>query len=61
MLAAEYDNIRILFTPEECAKLMLATAMPALSEFGKTLSELNSMINLDLMRDCFLACKSAQA
>jgi exocyst complex protein 7 len=55
MLAAEYDNIRIIFAPEECTKLMLATAMPALKDFGKTMADLNNMILENLMRDCFLA------
>jgi exocyst complex protein 7 len=55
MLAAEYDNIRIIFAPEECTKLMLATSKPALKDFGKAMADLNSMILENLMRDCFLA------
>ncbi|KAF2668571.1 hypothetical protein BT63DRAFT_440720 [Microthyrium microscopicum] len=55
MLAAEFDNIRMIFNPEEYGKILVSTARPALADFGKTLKDLNLIVQENLMTDSFLA------
>lgn len=55
MLFAEHDNICNLFTREDWTPLFLATVSQALSEFGRTLRELNNHIKTHISTDCFLA------
>ena len=55
MLASEFDNIRNIFPREDWGRVLLSTSRSALSDFGKTLRDLNTHIQTNLMTDCFLA------
>ncbi|KAF2817345.1 exocyst complex protein exo70 [Mytilinidion resinicola] len=51
---AEYDNLCPIFSREEWAKVYPSTCQSSLNEFTKTLRELNTHIQKNLMTDCFL-------
>lgn len=55
MLLAEYENVSRVFRGEVVERVYTATCSKALSEFSKTLSELNNFIKGRIMTDCFLA------
>jgi exocyst complex protein 7 len=55
MLLAEFDNIKRAFAPEDWTRALLSIARPALSDFGKTLRDLNTHVQTHLLTDCFLA------
>jgi exocyst complex protein 7 len=55
MLQSEFDNIRNIFPREDWGRVLLSTSRSALSDFGKTLRDLNTHIQTNLMTDCFLA------
>jgi exocyst complex protein 7 len=55
MLASEFDNIRNIFPRDDWARVLLTTSRSALNDFGKTLRDLNTHIQTNLMTDCFLA------
>jgi exocyst complex component 7 len=52
---AEYENIIKIFPSEEQGRTLEATCRPALTEFSKTLRELNQYIKAHILTDCFLA------
>jgi exocyst complex protein 7 len=51
---AEYDNLCPIFSREEWAKVYASTCQNSLNEFTKTLRDLNTHIQKNLMTDCFL-------
>jgi exocyst complex protein 7 len=55
MITAEFENVRSTFSREEWGRVLLSTCRPALGDFGRTLRDLNSHIQANLMTDCFLA------
>jgi exocyst complex component 7 len=55
MISAEFDNIKRLFAPEDWSRALLLATKAPLNDFGKTLRDLNSHIQANLMTDCFLA------
>ncbi|OCK84319.1 hypothetical protein K432DRAFT_440188 [Lepidopterella palustris CBS 459.81] len=52
---AEYENICPIFARDEWGTVCAATCQSSLNEFSKTLRELNTHIQKNLMTDCFLA------
>jgi exocyst complex protein 7 len=52
---AEYDNICALFSREEWSKVFNLTCQGAISEFARTLRDLNVHIKGNLNTDCYLA------
>ena len=52
---SEYDNICSIFTREDWGLVFQSTCQPALTEFARTLRELNSHIKSHLSTDCYLA------
>jgi len=52
---AEYENICQIFPRDDWNKVFLATSQGALSEFARTLRELNTHIKNNMITDCFLA------
>jgi len=54
LFTAEYENICPIFSREEWGIIYTTTCNPSLSEFSKTLRELNGHIQRNLMTDCFL-------
>ena len=52
---AEWQNIVNIFPSDECGAAFEATVRKALSEFGRTIRELNSQIRASITTDCFLA------
>jgi exocyst complex protein 7 len=52
---AEYDNICALFSRDEWAKVFNLTCQGAISEFARTLRDLNNHIKGNLSTDCYLA------
>jgi exocyst complex protein 7 len=52
---AEYDNICGLFSRDEWSKVFNLTCQGAISEFARTLRELNTHIKSNLSTDCYLA------
>jgi exocyst complex protein 7 len=52
---AEYDNIRALFQEDEWPRVLNLTCQGAISELGRTLRELNTVIRANLTTDCYLA------
>jgi exocyst complex protein 7 len=54
LMAAEYDNIRMIFAPEDVGKVLLLTARPALQDFAKTLREVNSIVLDNMASDPFV-------
>jgi exocyst complex protein 7 len=55
MAVTEYDNICPIFAREEWGRMCTSTMRNALNEYGKTLRELNTHIQNNLMTDCYLA------
>jgi exocyst complex protein 7 len=55
MAVTEYDNICPIFAREEWGKMCVATMRNALNEYGKTLRDLNTHIQQNLITDCYLA------
>jgi exocyst complex protein 7 len=55
MITAEFDNVKRMFASEDWTRALLLTTRPALNDFGKTLRDLNSHIQANMMTDCFLA------
>lgn len=55
MFAAEYDNVREIFTPEQRTGLPMRVCQESLVDFAGTLRELHTHIKTHLMTDCFLA------
>lgn len=54
IFVAEYDNITNIFPREEWSMVCEATCQASLSDFSKTLRELNGHIQKNLLTDCFL-------
>lgn len=54
IVVAEYDNITNIFPREEWSLVCEAACQASLSEFSKTLRELNGHIQKNLLTDCFL-------
>ncbi|KAF2821248.1 hypothetical protein CC86DRAFT_332735 [Ophiobolus disseminans] len=54
IFVAEYDNITNIFPREEWSLVCEAACQASLSEFNKTLRELNGHIQKNLLTDCFL-------
>jgi exocyst complex protein 7 len=52
---AEHDNICSLFSRDEWGKVFNLTCQGAISEFARTLRELNTHIKANLPTDCYLA------
>ena len=52
---AEFDHIVSIFGNAEVAKVFEETTARALSEFARTLKEINSQIKAHMTTDCFLA------
>jgi exocyst complex component 7 len=52
---SEYDNICSIFTRDDWGIVFQSTCQPALTEFARTLRELNAHIKAHLTTDCFLA------
>lgn len=52
---AEIENIRAVFTTEEWSTVYRATFRPALTDYAKTMAELNAHIQTNVTTDCFLA------
>jgi len=52
---AEYDNICGLFSRDEWGKVFNLTCQGAISEFARTLRDLNTHIKANLNTDCYLA------
>lgn len=55
MVEAEYVNICPIFSREEWSRMCISTLRNAINEFAKTLRDLNTHIQSNLMTDCFLA------
>lgn len=55
MFLAEFENVVRIFRGETVGRVFSATCSKALSDFSKTLSELNSVIRSRMLTDCFLA------
>lgn len=55
IIMAEYENVSALFSREERGPVLEATCRGALSEFAKTLREINNFVKANVMNDCFLA------
>jgi exocyst complex protein 7 len=55
MTVSEYNNICPIFAREEWGRMCTSTMRAALNEYGKTLRELNTHIQNNLMADCYLA------
>ncbi|KAF2713179.1 hypothetical protein K504DRAFT_132788 [Pleomassaria siparia CBS 279.74] len=54
LFIAEYTNLSFIFPQEECGLVFTATCQSSLTEFNKTLRELNGYIQKNLTTDCFL-------
>ncbi|KAL1972676.1 hypothetical protein VTN31DRAFT_7090 [Thermomyces dupontii] len=54
-ITSEHGCVAKLFPNDQRGQVMQATLRPALTEFSKTLRELNQYIRANLMTDCFLA------
>ena len=52
---SEYDNICSIFARDDWGLVFQSTCQPALTEFARTLRELNSHIKSHLPTDCYLA------
>ncbi|EON63718.1 hypothetical protein W97_02946 [Coniosporium apollinis CBS 100218] len=55
LYVTEYENVRAVFTQDEWSRVFKATCQGSLNEFSRTLRELNTFIQHNLMTDCFLA------
>jgi exocyst complex protein 7 len=55
MITAEFDSIRMVFAREDWGRAVIPACRPVFNDFGKTLRDLNSHIQSNLMTDCFLA------
>ena len=55
LFLVEYDNIRQIFSQGEWSAVFNATCRVALTEYAKTLEELNAHVQQNLATDCFLA------
>lgn len=54
MYVAEYDNICPIFQREEWGRVSVVTTRASMSEFKKTLNDLNSHIKKTIITDCYL-------
>lgn len=55
MFLAEFENITRVFKGDTVGRVFSSTCSKALTEFNKTLSELNSIIKSRMLMDCFLS------
>ncbi|KAF2430103.1 exocyst complex protein exo70 [Tothia fuscella] len=55
MAVTEYNNICPIFARDEWGKMCVATMRNALNEYGKTLRDLNTHIQQNIITDCYLA------
>ncbi|KKY23550.1 putative exocyst complex protein exo70 [Phaeomoniella chlamydospora] len=55
MFLAESENISKIFPPDERLSVLEMTGRGAMSEFARTLRELDNFIKANIMSDCFLA------
>ncbi|KAJ5666735.1 hypothetical protein N7462_011144 [Penicillium macrosclerotiorum] len=54
-ITTEHDILSQIFTADQRGDALHAAFLPAMSEYSKTLRELNQYIKANLMTDCFLA------